>query len=198
MEAFTVRLPVVANNTLKFVGWFTEKTGGTEVTAQTTFTELENQTLYARWENKQQIQASWFTYEPIENQTFDYSEEGITRPFTFTVTAPNGDLTPDDFTVEYKTEAQDAKWTTEVPVNAGTYSVRLRRDTDNNYQQFETIFQAVLRINKLNLHLQAPEVSISNWIATLDASRSGIKGDGVVTYYLRRLYDTEIDYTYIY
>ena len=186
-------LPVVANNTLKFVGWFTEKTGGTEVTAQTTFTELENQTLYARWENKQQIQASWFTYEPIENQTFDYSEEGITRPFTFTVTAPNGDLTPDDFTMEYKTEAQDAKWTTEVPVNAGTYSVRLRRDTDNNYQQFETIFQAVLRINKLDLNLKTPDVSISNWIATVDASKCGIKGDGVVTYYLRRIYDMEID-----
>ncbi|MFQ9798888.1 MAG: InlB B-repeat-containing protein [Clostridia bacterium] len=45
-------LPVLTDSTLRFMGWFTQQTGGTQVTADTVFTGTGNQTLYAHWEQK--------------------------------------------------------------------------------------------------------------------------------------------------
>lgn len=46
-------LPVPTRSTYDFVGWFTEPSGGTQITADTVSTTLYNQTLYAHWELKQ-------------------------------------------------------------------------------------------------------------------------------------------------
>ncbi|MBR7132055.1 MAG: InlB B-repeat-containing protein [Clostridia bacterium] len=42
-------MPVPTKEGYSFVGWFTEKSGGEQVTAETIVTALVNQTLYARW-----------------------------------------------------------------------------------------------------------------------------------------------------
>ena len=46
-------LPVPTRSTYDFVGWFTEPSGGTQITEDTVSTSLYNQTLYAHWELKQ-------------------------------------------------------------------------------------------------------------------------------------------------
>ena len=42
-------LPTVSRNGYTFAGWYTAKSGGTEVTSSTKVTSTSNQTLYARW-----------------------------------------------------------------------------------------------------------------------------------------------------
>ncbi len=42
-------LPVPTRDNYGFIGWFTEKDGGTEITAETVVQALVNQTLYAHW-----------------------------------------------------------------------------------------------------------------------------------------------------
>lgn len=44
-------LPTPVKSGAKFLGWFTEVSGGTEVTSTTEVTNNSNHTLYARWEN---------------------------------------------------------------------------------------------------------------------------------------------------
>ncbi|MFQ9798889.1 MAG: hypothetical protein ACLR23_08035 [Clostridia bacterium] len=44
-----------------------------------------------------------------------------------------------------------------------------------------------MAINKLTLKLNRPVPTISNWIATVDVSGCGIKGDGTVTYIMKRV-----------
>ncbi len=43
-------LPMAARNGYTFLGWFTAKTGGRQVTEDMTFTQTSDQTLYARWQ----------------------------------------------------------------------------------------------------------------------------------------------------
>jgi len=45
-------VPVPTKTGLAFIGWYTEKTGGTEVTSSTTVTIDHDHTLYARWSRK--------------------------------------------------------------------------------------------------------------------------------------------------
>lgn len=185
-------LPVLTDAALRFMGWFTAASGGTQVTADTTFTGLADQTLYAHWEQKITIQNSWITITP-RTENYDESEPGF--PANFTVNAPDGDLKAEDFTVTYLWEKADAEWTEDAPVNAGGYLVKLSRAADDKYLAFElTTDQAAVVINKLNLNLRTPEVTISNWIATVDTSGCGIKGNGTVTYIMKRNYTTSDGY----
>lgn len=48
-------LPVLSDSVMSFKGWYTEASGGTQVTADTVFTSTANQTLYAHWEQKAEI-----------------------------------------------------------------------------------------------------------------------------------------------
>ena len=178
-------LPVLTDSTLRFMGWFTQQTGGTQVTADTVFTGTGNQTLYAHWEQKIEIQDSWITITP-RSEDYDESEPGF--PAEFTVNAPDGDLSAEDFTVTYLWEKAGSEWTEDAPVNAGGYLVKLSRATDDKYLAFEmTSDQAAVAINKLTLKLNRPVPTISNWIATVDVSGCGIKGDGTVTYIMKRV-----------
>ena len=163
-------LPVLTDSSApSFMGWFTQTApGGTQVTADTVFTGTGNQTLYAHWEQKIEIQDSWITITP-RSEEYDESEPGF--PAEFTVNAPDGDLSAEDFTVTYLWEKAGSEWTEDAPVNAGGYLVKLSRATDDKYLAFElTTDQAAVAINKLNLTLKRPVPTISNWIATVDVS----------------------------
>lgn len=187
-------LPVLTDAELRFMGWFTQQTGGTQVTANTVFAGTGNQTLYAHWEQKIEIQKSWITISP-RTEDYDESEPGF--PAEFTVNAPDGDLSADDFTVTYLWEKAGSEWTAKAPVNAGGYLVKLSRAADDKYLAFEyTSTEAQVSINKIymsesgtNTYLPAPSLSVSNWVLTTNTSRCGIKGDGAVTYELQKLRD---------
>lgn len=185
-------LPVLSDSVLSFKGWYTEATGGTQVTADTIFTGTANQTLYAHWEQKTAIQEDWITITP-RTENYDETEPGF--PVSITVNAPNGDLTAEDFTVSYLWEKSGSEWTTDPPVNAGSYLVKLSREGDDTYLPFELITdQATVVINRLDLYLYTPKASVSNWIAKVDISGTGYKGDGKITYILKRTYTTSDGY----
>lgn len=185
-------LPVLSDSVLSFKGWYTEASGGTQVTADTVFTGTANQTLYAHWEQKAAIQEDWITITP---RTEDYDETEPGFPVSISVNAPNGDLTAEDFTVSYLWEKSGSEWTTDVPVNAGSYLVKLSRGGDDTYLPFELITdKPVVVINRLNLTLRTPKASVSNWIAKVDISSTDYKGDGKITYILKRTYTTSDGY----
>lgn len=80
-------------------------------------------------------------------------------------------------------------------MNAGSYLVKLSREADDTYLPFELITeQPAVVINRLNLTLRSPEASISNWIAKVDISKTGYKGDGKITYIMKRTYTTSDGY----
>lgn len=166
-------LPVLKHDTLRFVGWFTQQNGGTQITENSVFNLLENQTLYAHWENKIAIQESWFEFEPIENQTYDYDPSGTGHAVKFTVNDPNGKLTADDFIISYLWEKAGSEWTEELPFNAGGYLVKITRAGDDDYLDFSLDANGakpVLSINKINAYstkYERPSVSVSGWIATV-------------------------------
>ena len=124
-EAVTVQygaaygeLPVLTHETLRFLGWFTERGGGSQVTAETIFENTEDQTLYAHWAEKIRIQEEWIAVTP---QTYDYDENEPGFPAQFTVNVPDGDLSADDFAITYQWEKPGSEWTEDLPVNAGGY-----------------------------------------------------------------------------
>ena len=45
-------LPVATRDQYNFIGWYTEKTGGTEITSSSIYEVVGNQTLYAHWSNR--------------------------------------------------------------------------------------------------------------------------------------------------
>ena len=189
-------LPVLSDSTLRFMGWYTSETGGTQVTADTVFTSTSNQTLYARWEAKIAIDDSWITIEP-RTENYDETEPGF--PVTVTVNAPDGDLAPDDFAVTYLWEKAGSEWTSEAPSQGGSYLVTLTRPADDKYLAYSyTSSDPLVTVNRISMssktRLTSPTVSISNWTLTTDISRCQVKGDGQITYTL--LYYIETDYNY--
>ncbi|MFR1480317.1 MAG: InlB B-repeat-containing protein [Hydrogeniiclostridium mannosilyticum] len=177
-------LPVLTDSTLRFMGWFTQQTGGTQVTADTVFTGTGNQTLYAHWEQKSKFR---IVGSPSRRGRKSMMNRNRASRRVHRQRA-DGDLSAEDFTVTYLWEKAGSEWTEDAPVNAGGYLVKLSRATDDKYLAFElTTDQAAVAINKLNLTLKRPVPTISNWIATVDVSGCGIKGDGTVTYIMKRV-----------
>ncbi len=195
-------LPTLTNDTLRFLGWFTQAEGGEEVTADTIYSLTENQTLYARWAEKIEIQSSWFT---ITQRTYDYNELEPGFPVDFTFNPPENsgiDLTAEDFTITYLWEKPGSEWTEALPVNAGGYLVKFSRAADDTYQAFEyTTDASVVSIDKISMvepgsqygYFNAPSLSVSNWVITVDTRFCGIKGDGAVTYELQKSNEYDLE-----
>lgn len=83
---------------------------------------------------------------PDEGNT-KYVYDGSGHGFAFTK-APDADI--EGFTVEYRPtgSADDAVWTTDTPVNAGSYDVRVTRGEDDTYAKFEQVFEDGVAIAK--------------------------------------------------
>lgn len=181
-------LPVLTNATLRFMGWFTQQNGGTQVTENTVFNLTENQTLYAHWENKFTIDESWFTFEPIENQTYDYDPNSEGHAVKFTVNDPNGNLTEEDFEVSYLWEKAGSEWTTDLPKNAGGYLVNISRAADNEYLAFDLDAngaKAVISIKKIDPRKYEPSIDVSNWKATMKIDEFVTKNYQTVKYIVK-------------
>lgn len=80
----------------------------------------------------------------------DYVYDGSGKPFAF-AKAPSDDI--EGFTVEYRPAGSDDEgaWTTETPVDAGSYDVRVTRDEDGAYAAFEQVFEDGVKIAKAKL-----------------------------------------------
>lgn len=181
-------LPVISHQTLKFLGWFTEKTGGTEIKADTVFKETEDTILYAHWENKKKLPILYST----ETKTYDYNGTG--HPFEVFALSPYDDGILDDVTVMYMEEVSSGfgTWTDEVPVNSGTYSVQITRPTDNDFLEYKETVDKAIRINKINIApddpnkwISKPKIFTTGGVVTVSCPE-GIKGDGAITYELQK------------
>ncbi len=131
-------MPVVTRDGYVFAGWKTVDgvafDGTTPVTGEMTVT--------AQWTELVTI-----TVTPAEgNVGFTY--DGSAKPFGFTV-APE-DVAADSFTVEYRPAdaAETDPWTSEAPVDAGTYDVRVTRAADGTYEAYSQLFEDGLKIAK--------------------------------------------------
>lgn len=115
-------LPAPTKTGSNFAGWYTEASGGTQVTKDTIVTTDSNHTLYARWSDKAVIALTNL------NQTATY--DGRTHAFN---TA--NDKNAEGFTVKYRPQGStdDNAWTADAPINAGTYEVQITRPEDGAY-----------------------------------------------------------------
>lgn len=87
-----------------------------------------------------------------------YVYDGLGHGFAFSK-SPNDSL--EDFAVEYRParSAGDVTWTPDVPVNAGTYDVRVTRAEDKAYKAFEQTFKGGVVIAKADQAAPALEVT---------------------------------------
>ncbi|NLU24890.1 MAG: hypothetical protein GXW99_09360 [Clostridiales bacterium] len=172
-------LPSPAMETRKFLGWYTEESGGDAYASTGTFTNTTNLMLYAHWGAKAIITLS-FTPNKTDQQpqTHTYNE----TPWTFAFST-NPEVAPDSFVVEYSKQGSD-NWTTAAPTDAGTYDVKISRPADNDYNAVaEQFTSAAIKIEKANLELTNFKAYTKGNVVVFQRP-DGIKGGGIVTYYL--------------
>ena len=88
-------LPMLTRDNYIFVGWFTEATGGTQVTTTTKCTSTENVTLYAHWASTGAIANGSTSVTPcanftVYNQTTPDAIEGQTIVYSWSYTVNDG------------------------------------------------------------------------------------------------------------
>lgn len=133
-------LPTATRANYIFTGWYTAASGGTQYTADTVYKNTSNITLYAHWQIKATIASSNVT---ITNKTTTYNGSGVTLAMS-----NNLGLDMSSFTISYKRQNLDRNWSTALPVNAGTYDVRIQRAEDDKYLACEHTYTGKLVINK--------------------------------------------------
>ena len=137
-----------------FAGWFyTDPLTQQEEAFDPERTEVAgSMNVYAKWAEKQAIAIT-----PDEgNVKYVYDGEG--HGFAFSK-SPDDSL--EGFEVEYRPagSADDVAWTADVPVNAGTYDVRVTRAEDEAYAAFEQTFEGGVVIAKADQAAPALEVT---------------------------------------
>lgn len=133
-------LPTATRPNYIFLGWYTASSGGTKYTADTVYNTDGNITLYAHWQIKATIASSNFI---ITEKTTTYNGSSVTLAMS-----NNLGLDMSSFTISYKRQNLDRNWSTALPVNAGTYDVRVKRSEDGQHLAFEHVYTAKLVINK--------------------------------------------------
>ncbi len=168
-------LPVPAKqDDFRFEGWYTNNNGGNLVTADTTFNELSDIVLYAKWVEKENIPTSAIV---TITQTTTYNEKSQ----AFNVKLTGNYTNVDGFVVQYKKQGTST-WTSKAK-NAGTYDVKITRATDDYYKKFdEYTVSGVFVINKASLSLGTVTAYKMGKNVRVNMP-SGAKGDGAVTFY---------------
>ena len=159
-------LPVLADDLMSFKGWYLSETGNIYVTEDSVFDSTENQTLYARWQPKLEVSRDWIKIE--WNRTYSYNGSG--QAFEFTVNADRSYLAPEDFTVTYKAQATpEAEWTSDLPVNVGTYDVKLKlTNPHNDYLQNEIHIVGPMTIDRAFPSVSIPNVFyVTDWVVDI-------------------------------
>ncbi len=181
LNGYNYQFPVLSSPDKRFLGWFTEPEGGEPFnpSPKDTFWGTEDMTVYAHWGLKEEVSADWI--KPTGYYT--YKEEG--HAFKFEVNVPEGyeALNPEDFTVTYRAETPGAEWTTDLPVNAGAYGIKLKlTNPHNSYEQNEVYLNAGMVINKAKPSISGTLLA-TNWVVS---PRWSTKSDGAVSFELYR------------
>ena len=155
-----------------FIGWYDAVTGGEKYTEDTVYTEEGDITLYAHW----QIKATVAVGDVFVNyQTLIYDGEAH-KP---TVDCGLGDVSVSSLVISYKRQTLDRNWSTELPVNAGTYDVRVQRAEDDKYLAFEYVYSGKLVIGKRSRTITANGLVAESYYASIKASSiPAYEGDG--------------------
>lgn len=117
------------------------------------------------------------------NRYYEWNGSGHALDFTVDISS----LTPEDFTVTYKLEATpDAEWTSELPVEIGTYAVKLKlTNPHNDYLQNEIHIAGAMTIDKSWPSVSIPNVFyITGWV--VDTPQWSTNSDGDVSFTLYR------------
>lgn len=138
-------LPAATRTGYGFIGWFTEKDGGTQVSADTLVTTAADQTLYAHWKVLEEIPAAVFGFGEAEGGTYVKEQP---HEVLYDFAAESGAAYQlSDFTFKYMRQG-NSEYEEGLPVNAGTYNVTISRPADNDYAKFEQTYTAVITIDK--------------------------------------------------
>ena len=146
-------LPEPTKAGFAFQGWFLgDGDEAVQVEAGDKVSITGDATLAAKWAEKQAIAIT----PDAGNAAYVY--DGLGHGFAFSK-SPNDSL--ERFVVEYRPagSAGDVPWTTDVPVNAGTYDVRVTRAEDEAYAAFEQTFEGGVVIAKADQAAPALEVT---------------------------------------
>ena len=187
-------LPVLSDENMTFLGWYTTETGGSEVKADTVFTGTADVTLYARWQMKQEITASDITGTNGNTETVTY--DGNAHAFPLAINKDG--VSADSFTIQYKTDTGSDEWTDTIPVDSGSYLVRVSRPADDTYKAVNNLVLnnngASLIINKAEYTPARPKISVANWQVTVEIPEeyADLLDDATLEY---KLYILNQDYT---
>ena len=146
-------LPEPTKAGFAFQGWFLDDGDeAVQVEAGDKVSITGDATLAAKWAEKQAIAIT----PDAGNAAYVYDGEG--HGFAFSK-SPDDSL--EGFAVEYRPagSADDVTWTTDVPVAAGTYDVRVTRAEDEDYAAFEQTFEGGVVIAKADQAAPALEVT---------------------------------------
>ena len=174
-------LPSLTSTDYRLDGWYTESGGqGTKITANSVFNVADKQTLYAYWVEKTTVDVSWFV-DTKNSKNFNESNQ----VYTYTIEPAEHQAVKTGMVIYYRKQ-NTSTWTTEAPINAGTYDIKLTRPTCEYYKAFpEHFIEGGLVINKVSMGvLAAPQVFTNGYGAISASLPSNIKGDGVVSYIL--------------
>ena len=172
-------LPLPVRTGFAFIGWYTDRVSGINVLASDKVDSIDDQTLYAHWEEKDPIDPLWITFPA--NQIYKYNYEPRSVIFS---TGTSG-LASESFVVQYKRQNLDSEWM-DIAENAGTYDVKITRPEDGVYRSFEKTYTSVMQINKISRTIPAPSNSFI-FKSSVEAYRipsDSYKGNGTVEYAL--------------
>ena len=168
-------LPTATRPNYIFTGWYTEASGGTQYTADTVYKNTSNITLYAHWQIKGTIASSNVT---ITDKTTFYNGSHVTLAMS-----NNLGLDMSSFTVSYKRQELDRNWSTALPVNAGTYDVRIQRAEDANYLACEHTYTGKLVVKKASRTITNSGLTAVAYSSNLSvASVPNYPGDGTLMF----------------
>lgn len=144
-------LPIPVRTGYKFLGWYTDRTGGSKISSSDKVAILRNTEFFAHWQEKQTINANIITYSSGQKTTYNRKNQ----PFNFSA----GSIPSGSFEVYYKRQGLDTSYATEA-INAGTYDIKFVHQEDENYKYFETVLKGVYTIEKAESSiLTAPSVA---------------------------------------
>ncbi len=180
-----------------FKGWFTERTGGRQITSDTIVTIPGNHTLYAQWGGKPQIDENLIRFD----QTLEFDYNGQHQPAVYeaiyqAVYGTEFDI--NSFTIQYKRQGLDSEWS-DTAVNAGVYDVKITRAEDDNYDYFEKLYENAMVINKIARTIDTAKVNLggTSYKASLQADKlpkDSYPGDGTVVYAVYNAENSVIDW----
>ena len=168
-------LPTATQANYIFLGWYDAPSGGTKYTADTVYKTAGNITLYAHWQSKATIASSNVT---ITNQTTSYNGNSVTLAIS-----DNLGLNMAGFIISYKRQNIDRNWSTALPVNAGTYDVKIQCAEDGQYLACEHTYTGVLVINKAARTITNSGLTVAAFGSNLSvASLPNYPGDGTLMF----------------